>query len=46
VPELIKKMLEINPKKRITTREVMENKWVNENFKNYKKKMLQEKLKT
>jgi hypothetical protein len=33
-------MLEINPKKRLTAREVMENKWVCENFKNYKKKML------
>ena len=40
VPEVIKKMLEVNPKKRITAKDIMNNKWVNENFKNYKRKLL------
>ena len=40
VADLAKMMLEINPKKRATAREVMENKWVNQYFQNYKKKLL------
>lgn len=40
VPDLVKKMLEVNPKKRISAKDVMNNKWVNENFKNYKRKLL------
>lgn len=46
VQELIKKMLEINPKRRISMKDVMENKWVRENFKNYKKKAYSEILKS
>lgn len=38
VLELAKKMLEINPNKRISAREIMNNKWVNENYRNYRKK--------
>jgi serine/threonine protein kinase len=40
VPDLVKKMLEINPKKRPTAREIMNHRWVNENFKTYRKKLL------
>ena len=39
VPELVKRMLEVNPKKRSTTKDIMNNKWVLENYKNYKKKL-------
>lgn len=46
VPDLVKKCLEVNPKKRITAKDVMNNKWVNENFRNYKRKLLQEMRKT
>jgi calcium-dependent protein kinase len=38
VPELVKKMLEVNPSKRLTPKEVMNNKWINENYQQYKKK--------
>lgn len=41
VPEMIKKMLEVKPKKRCTAKDVMNNKWIAENYKNYKKKLKQ-----
>jgi len=46
VPELIKKCLEINPKKRLSAKDVMTNKWVSENYKNYKRKLQQDLRKT
>lgn len=46
VPDLLKKMLEINPRKRMSARDVMNNKWVSENYKNYKKKFIQEMRRT
>lgn len=39
VPEVIKKMLEVNPKKRCTAKDVMQHVWINENYKNYKRKL-------
>ena len=38
VLDLAKRMLEVNPSKRLTAKDVMTNKWVNENYKNYRKK--------
>jgi calcium-dependent protein kinase len=46
VPDLVKRMLEVNPKKRLSAKDVMNNKWVNENYRNYKRKLMQEMRKT
>lgn len=41
LPELLKKMLEISPRKRFSARDIMDHRWVSENYKTYKKKLKQ-----
>jgi serine/threonine protein kinase len=38
IPELIKKMLEVNPKKRYSAKDIMNNTWVYSNYKRYRQK--------